>query len=63
MQIREEIYNWLVGLKVIPNEGNRLMDKVELTRMTVSSFESGLLFSKLLKELYKSYSKAGNTLQ
>ena len=38
------------------------MDKVELTRTTVSSFESGLLFSKLLKELYKSYTKAGNTL-
>ena len=41
MQLREDIYNWLVGLRIIPNDGKRLMDKVEVSKAIVNGFENG----------------------
>ncbi len=45
---------------MIPNEGRKLQEKVEISKTVVSSFETGLLFGKLLKELYKLYTKTNN---
>jgi hypothetical protein len=58
MQLREDVYNWLVGLHIIPNDGKRYLDKVEVSKSIVGGFENGLLFGKLLRELSRYHAKA-----
>lgn len=60
MQIREDVYNWLVSLKIITNDGKKYIDKVEVSKPVVVNFENGNLFSKLLKELHKLYTRSNN---
>jgi hypothetical protein len=43
---------------VLPNEGKKLLDKVEIPKSSVLLLENGTAFAKLLKELSKLHAKA-----
>ncbi|CAD8181583.1 unnamed protein product [Paramecium octaurelia] len=53
MQIKENLYNWLCSLKVLPQDGKKYADKVEISKASLIQLENGIAFGQLLKEIVK----------
>ncbi|CAK88326.1 unnamed protein product (macronuclear) [Paramecium tetraurelia] len=53
MQIQENLYNWLCQLRVLPQDGKKYADKVEINKTTLGQLENGIAFGQLLKEIVK----------
>ncbi|CAD8059186.1 unnamed protein product [Paramecium sonneborni] len=53
MQIKENLYNWLCQLRVLPQDGKKYADKVEISKTSLGQLENGIAFGQLLKEIVK----------